>query len=135
MSLEAYVAIGFSAFLLLIVGFAIFKIAPRRVRKHKFTDKWRTLQKLLPDRTQWAQAIIEADDLLDEALKKKRFKGKTMGERLVAAQKSFSDNDAVWFGHKLRTKIDATPDINIRKLDVQKALVGLRTGLKDIGAL
>ena len=135
MSPEAYVGIGFSVFVILIISFAVFKIAPRRVRKHKFTDKWRTLQKLLPDREQWAQAIIEADNLLDDALKKKRFKGKTMGERLVTAQKSFTDNDAVWFGHKLRTKIDATPDMTIRKHDIQKALMGLRQGLKDIGAL
>lgn len=132
---ETYVLIFLVLVVLAIIGFFTYKYAPRRVKKNKFTNKWRDLQKRLPDRSQWPQAIIEADTLLDEALKKKRFKGKTMGERLVAAQKSFSDNDAVWFGHKLRTKIDANPDINLRKHDVQKALVGLRTGLKDIGAL
>jgi hypothetical protein len=135
MSPEAYVGTSFGVVLLVLFSLLLYKFLPRRVKKHKFTHKWRDLQKLLPDRSQWAQAIIDADYLLDEALRKKRYKGKTMGERLVAAQKSFTDNDAVWFGHKLRTKIESNPELSLRKLDVQKALVGLRQGLKDIGAL
>ena len=58
-----------------------------------------------------------------------------MGERLVEAQKIFTNNDAVWFGHKLRTRIEMNPEMTLNKNDVQKALYGLRQGLKDIGAL
>lgn len=135
MSFEAYVAIGISVFFgLFLLGLIIWKF-PRRAKKSYYVKHWKKLQKLCADSTKWPQAIIEADDLLNDALKKKRFKGKNMGERLVEAQKNFTDNDGVWFGHKLRTKIDLNPDITLRKEDVQKALLSLRQAMKDIGAL
>lgn len=135
MSFEAYVAIGFglvvSLFLLVLI---IWKF-PKRIRHDKYLKRWRQLQGRCADREQWGQAIIDADNLLDEALRKKRYKGKSIGERLVEAQKDFSDNDAVWFGHKLRNKIDMNPEFSLRKYDVQKALVGFRQALKDLGVL
>lgn len=135
MSFEAYVAIFTGAVVILFVGFIITKKAPKRIKQEKFAKKWKQLQDRCADSEQWAIAIIEADTLLDEALKKKRFKGGSMGERLVEAQKLFTNNDAVWYGHKLRTKLDANPEMPLRKEDVQKALLGLRQALKDIGAL
>lgn len=135
MSFEAYVGIGAGAFLgVILLALIIWKI-PKRIKKEHYVTRWKKLQQLCADKTQWPQAIVAADDLLNEALKKKRFKGKNMGERLVEAQKNFTDNDAVWFAHKLRTKIDMNPDVKLKKEDVQKALVGLRQGLKDIGVL
>ncbi len=113
----------------------IFNRLPRRLKSKHFAHKWRMLQSQLPDKQQWAQAIIEADELLNEALKKRRIKGKTMGERLVNVQREFKDNDAVWFGHKLSTKLKATPETIVKKQHVKRALLGLRQGLKDMGAL
>lgn len=135
MSPEKKLAIIVAVVALLVLMLIALKIAPKRMRRDRFVQKWKTLQERCPDETQWSTAIKEADDLLDEALKKKRVKGKTMGERLVSAQNKFSDNDAVWYGHKLRTKLDANPDMKIGKQEVQKALFGLRQGLRDIGAL
>lgn len=135
MSFEAYVGLGAGALVaIIILGIIIRKLSKRFRRKH-FLMRWKRLQQRFPDKTQWAQAIIEADDLLNDALKKKRFKGKNMGERLVEAQKNFTNNDAVWFGHKLRTKIEMNPSLALSKSTVKKALLGLRQGLKDIGAL
>lgn len=135
LNLEEYIALGLGGLLLVIIIAVVIWKMPKRLRRDKFATRWKALQERCPDKTQWAIAIIEADDLLDEALKKKRYKGKTMGERLVEAQKSFTANDLVWFGHKLRTKINENPKQPLRKQDVQKALFGLRQGLKDIGAL
>lgn len=135
MRFEEYAAIGCAAILgCIIIGLIIWK-APKRFKHDTYRKRWIALQSRCSDKAQWSQAIIEADDLLDEALRKKRYKGKTAGERLVEAQRDFANNDAVWFGHKLRTRIDANPTISLRKQDVQKALIGLRDGLKDIGAL
>lgn len=135
MSFEAYVAIALGVVLAAVIGAIVFFKFPKKINQQQFMDRWKRLQQRCGDETQWALAIVEADDLLAEALKKKKFKGKSVGERLVEAQKHFSDNDAVWFGHKLRTKLDMNPDLHLTKNDVQKALVGLRQGLKDIGAL
>lgn len=135
MSFEEYFLIGFVVLIIVAVALAVYRKLPKKLKREYFVTRWKRLQQRCPDKAQWATAIIEADNLLDEALKKKRFKGKSMGERLVDAQKNFSNNDAVWFGHKLRTKLDMDPEYILSQKDVQKALFGLRQGLKDIGAL
>jgi len=54
---------------------------------------------------------------------------------LVKAQRLFSDNDGVWFGHKLRARIDADPVAKLKESEVKQALIGIRQGLKDLGAM
>jgi hypothetical protein len=53
----------------------------------------------------------------------------------VRAQRLLSDNDGVWFGHKLRNKIESEPDTKLKEKDVKDALIGTRQALKDLGAL
>ena len=100
-----------------------------------FTTKWKSTQKLLGKKDTWPLAIINADKLLDEALKKSGYKGKTMGERLVSAQRDLKDNDATWFAHKLRNKLVHEQDVNLKQADVLDAMSGLRDALRDLGAL
>jgi hypothetical protein len=123
-----------SIFSLLFIAFLIIK-GPKRIKQEHFRRKWRTLQARCSDKSQWGTAVVEADNLLAEALKKKRIKGSSTGERLVEVQRTLTDNDAVWFGHKLRAKIDADPDIKLNQADVKRALMGIGQALKDIGAL
>jgi len=122
--------------LVLIIGlFGLLQKKPRRLNRARYQKKWMKLQHMLPDRDAWPMAIIDADKLLDEALKKRRFKGKSTGERLVAAQHSLTDNDGVWFGHKLRNKLVHEQDIKLKKNDVKNALSGIRQALRDLKAL
>jgi hypothetical protein len=112
----------------------------RRYRAHHlntayFTDHWRDLQKYCKTRKTWPQAIIAADNLVDEALRRSLYKGKTTGERLVAAQHVLTANEAVWFGHKLRNKILDQDVRKLKKQDILEALAGFRQALKDLGAL
>ena len=114
------------------------KLIPRRKKKlqvDKFKLQWIELQKFCSSRDTWPLAVINADRLLDEALKKRRVKGKSMGERLVQVQRELTDNDAVWFSHNLAKKLleDAVP--RLREADVKKSLVGIRQALRDLGAL
>lgn len=97
--------------------------------------RWETIQQDCRKSEQWPACIIEADKLLDEALRAAGFRGRTMGERLVAAQRALSDNDGVWFGHKLRNKIEHEEIRRLYKRDVKTALMGLRKALQDLGAL
>lgn len=124
------------AFLILVlVVTAILKRRPRNLNTVYFTSKWRELQKLCATASTWPLAVINADKLLDEALKKCHYKGKTMGERLVSAQHDLSDNDSVWFGHKLRNKLVHEHDTKLKKNDIKDALKGIRQALKDLKAL
>jgi hypothetical protein len=124
--------------LLLIVVFVASWLTRRRPRKlniEYFQRRWQEAQKLCVSKNTWPLAIINADKLLDDALKRRHFKGKTMGERLVAAQHDLTNNDGVWFGHKLRNRLVHEENTKLTKRDVQDALMGLRQALKDLGAL
>jgi hypothetical protein len=109
----------------------------RTMKVERYTARWQDLQKHCGSRKTWPQAITEADDLLSDALKRKGYKGKNTGERLVAAQHDLSANDMVWLGHKLRKRI-SQEEVDVRKLkkkEVLDALAGFRQALRDIGAL
>lgn len=108
---------------------------PRKLDTAQFQQKWQNAQKLCANQDTWPLAVINADKLLDEALKKRKYKGKTMGERLVSAQHDLTENDKVWFGHKLRNKLVHEDLTKLKKKDVMSALLGFRQALKDLGAL
>lgn len=129
--------------LLLIAGMTVLAISaaivvikmPKRLKSDYFVSKWKELQAHCRDKSTWPDALREADRLLDRALKKRKFKGKTMGERMVSAQRTFSDNDGAWFAHNVHKKITADPSFKLRESDVKDALVGFRQALRDLGAL
>lgn len=108
---------------------------PGKLDRAAFQTKWQSAQGLCSKQDTWPLAVINADKLLDEALKKLKYKGKTMGERMVAAQHEISDNDSMWFGHKLRNKLVHEDMKKLKKKDVMTALIGFREALKDLGAL
>lgn len=107
----------------------------RRLNTEKFKESWLAVQELCHNKTTWPLAVIDGDKLLDEALKKCGYKGKSMGGRLVSARKVLSDNDKVWFAHKLRNKLVHEEDIKLTEPIVKNALAGIRQALKDLGAL
>jgi hypothetical protein len=108
--------------------------APKLNPAH-FAKRWRALQKNCLNRRTWPRAIIDADNLLDEALRCRHYKGKTTGERLVAAQHILTDNELVWFGHKLSNRIAQEDVRKLKKQDILEALKGFRQALRDLGAL
>lgn len=100
-----------------------------------FQERWKDVTKLCAAKKTWPQAVIDADNLLDEALTAAKFKGKTVGEKLVAAQRELTDNEAVWFAHKYRAKIETIDGRKITKKNVMEALTGFRQALRDLGVL
>jgi hypothetical protein len=129
-------AIVFGVLVLVAVSFFAKKIPiKKKLNQEYYQKRWSELLTKVKTQDGMAIAIIDADKLLDEALKKKHFKGKTMGERLVSAQRSLSDNDAVWYAHKLRNRLVHENNVKLKKSHVQRALAGFRQGLRDLGAL
>jgi len=135
MMLKIVLVVAAALFIAGIVLFIVWRHRPLFLDTEQFQRQWQGLQKLLRDKARWADVVVDADKLLDLALKKKHLKGGSMGERLVKAQRLFTDNDGVWFGHKLRNRIDTDPTVKLKESEVKQALVGIRQGLKDIGAL
>lgn len=133
---KTYVIAGGGAlFVIFLVVIVWLRRRKRPLDTAYFRREWGDLQKLLRNKERWDVALVQADNLLDIALKKNRIRGKSMGERLVKAQRLFSDNDGIWFGHKLRNKIESDPDMKLKEVDLKEALIGIRQGLKDLGAL
>jgi len=129
-------AVAVVVVLLLVFGSSLLlKRRPRHLNTEYYQDHWQTLQGLLKDKSTWPLAVIDADKLLDDALKRSRYKGKTMGERLVSAQRDLSNNDGVWFGHKLRNRLVHESNVKLTEKVVKEALIGIRSALKDLGAL
>lgn len=76
--------------------------------KDPLTTKWEKIIKLSNSENQsdWRLAIIEADIILDELLRKLQLPGETIGEKLKAIEPSdFLTIDAAWEAHKARNMI------------------------------
>lgn len=131
------VVIAAVVLLLIIAGISWIekKLLKKRLSTAKFQSRWLEVQQLCHDKSTWPLAVIDSDKLLDEALKKRGFKGKSMGERLVSARQTLTDNDKTWFAHKLRNKLVHEEGIKLTEPMVKEALRGTRQALKDLGAL
>jgi hypothetical protein len=123
----------------IVVLLLISRFAPkpkRRLNQDYFQKRWlEILQRVKSSEDGTVLAVIDADKLVDEALKKLHINGKTMGERLVAAQRKLTNNDSIWYAHKLRNRLVHEPNIRLKKSEAQMALAGFRQALRDLGAL
>lgn len=127
-------AIAFGVIMLVSVA-ALARRSQPSLKKDYFQQRWLELLARVKTSEGMMLAVIDADKLLDEALIKRGYRGKTMGERMVAAQRALSDNDSVWFSHKLRNRLVHEPSVRLKKREAQKALAGFKKGLQDLGAL
>lgn len=135
MNSKLYIYIGTGVAIILIIGLVILKLRPRKINTGNCQDRWQTLQKHCADKKTWHLAVTDADRLLDDVLKRRHYKGKTTGERLVSAQHDFTNNASLWFGHKLYNRITDEKIVKLSKQDTLEALGGFRQALKDLGAL
>lgn len=93
-------------------------------------------------RTAWAKVhahshgtlkVVEADNILDEALRLLGYRG-TLGEKLKQAGPRFKDLNAVWRAHKLRNKLVHELDAIPADREVLYAVETFRKALNDLGA-
>ncbi|HSX47966.1 MAG TPA: hypothetical protein VLF41_00445 [Candidatus Nanoarchaeia archaeon] len=81
-------------------------------------------------------AIMEADKLLDYAMKGSGFRGETMGERLKSpASSRFSDLNAIWRAHKLRNHFAHEVGADLVASQAHEALRDFERALRDLGVL
>lgn len=135
MSFERLVIVFIGIIFFLIIAFLVVKFVPKRTRKSTFRAKWKEIYQFCAPKETRPTAQTRADELLDMALQRRRYKGKNMGERLVAAQKKFTDNDSLWQAHKLSTKASEQPKLRLREKDVKQALASVMQGLKDLDVI
>ena len=119
----------------LMVLIALTRKSPKGINRNEFRSKWLKIEgSMTSDPGSQQLAILNADKLLDHALKARGYKGETMGDRLKNARSAFKNNNAVWVAHKLRNQI-AHEQVTIKTQTVRHALKVFKQALKDLGAL
>lgn len=138
LSFEAQVAVV-AGIIFAIVGALIirfvYKRIPKSLNQDKYQKRWSELQQLCKSSETWVDALREADKLFDDALRQRCYRGKKMGARIVAAQRSLSDNDAIWSAHNLAKKVAEQPNKTLKEQDIKQSLIAFRQALRDLGAL
>lgn len=130
--LMVFLAIVVIAGLVLLVGMGQFTRRRSGLDNKYYRDRWSKIEQVQKmGEPGWQVAIIQADKLLDRALKERGFAGETMGERL----KSAHAGDKIWAAHKVRNRIAHESDVKLNAIVVNQALRGFKQGLKNVGAL
>lgn len=80
-------------------------------------------------------SVMNADKLVDQALKCRGIKGETMGERMKNSASMFSDRNSIWAAHKLRNRIAHESDVVVSYNEARQALGSFRKALKDLKAI
>jgi hypothetical protein len=128
---------------IIIVGGLLFAVieltkkGPKTLDVERYRVKWLAIEMQLKkdEPSSYHLVVLNADKLLDQALRDKGLKGDTMGERLKSASQIFKNRNAVWSSHKIRNQIAHETDVNVSFDDARHALAGFKQALKDIGAI
>ena len=122
---------------MLLLGLVTFLRPRKRVlSRQRYETAWTEIETTMGDTNSSMQfAILQADKLLDRALKESGYKGQTMGERMAAASRVFSKPDQVWAAHKLRNRIAHEDDVKVSEKITRRVLSCFKKALRDLGAL
>ncbi|MFA6503927.1 MAG: hypothetical protein WCT54_03190 [Patescibacteria group bacterium] len=80
-------------------------------------------------------ALVEADKLLDSALKSMMMPGSTLGERLKVACYKYPNLKSVWWAHKLRNQLVHQHDFQLSERETRRALDEFEKALKTLNIL
>lgn len=122
----------------LVIGvIMVTKKSERHLDVQKFRSRWLKIEQVLvrDEPSSYLLAVLEADKLLDAALRERGIAGATMGERMKAFQTRWSNANVVWSAHKLRNQIAHESNFQPSYDDTRRALGGFKQGLKDVGAI
>lgn len=139
MELNATFFILIAVMLIAIVGVMYLSYAYKSpdLNREKYQTKWLEIENSLvrANPATFPLAIMNADKLVDQALKERRFKGDTMGERMKSAQSTWRNANHVWGAHKIRNQLAHETDYTVDYTTAARALAAFKQALKDLGAI
>ena len=113
-------------------------ILRKNLPRRRSMKGWRHVQRhfFKGDDNSLKVALIEADKILDDALKAGGFKGENLGERLKKITEAQLPNlDQIWEAHKLRNRIVHETDFKLNRDTAERALGVYEKAFKDFGLL
>jgi len=112
-------------------------------RKFDATDlagmrrRWQDVEAMVARGTELDRkmAVLEADKLLDHALKSLSMPGTTLGERLKFAQYKYPDLRDVWPAHRVRNQLAHEAGFRLDPGTARRALNAFQKALSRLGAI
>ncbi len=102
----------------------------------RILETWAEIEKTSEQGLMGAKlAVIEADKLLDAALKSMMMPGETLGERLKYAGYKYPDLKRVWPAHRLRNQLVHDSAFQISPRQAKGALADFHSALRTINVL
>lgn len=132
------------SFLIIVIVVAIVILAlmsllakPKKsgIDREFYEAKWKDIEAMFRQENTMPLAVIEADKLLDKALKDRGFRGETMAERMVAAKNELKKREQVWRAHKLRNRLVHETNTQLNKRLAIDTLLSYKKAMKDLGVL
>lgn len=122
---------------LLVVVILFTKKGGVQLDVNKYRSKWLGIERQLQkdNAASYQLCILNADKLLDQALKERGVKGETMGERMKLLQTTWSNANAVWGAHKVRNQVAHESDVQLSYDTARRTLASFKQALKDVGAI
>ncbi|NOY35927.1 MAG: hypothetical protein GXP44_03390 [bacterium] len=145
-----FVSIVLSALFFSGIVFTLYKILQLRKKKLSYymdflseeglpenrSERWDEIKRHLDadNPVEWKMAVIEADSLMDDILKKVGYGGENLGERLKAIEPSDFDNlQNVWEAHKIRNRLVHEPGkVEFTRDDAKAAIEKYEKALKEL---
>lgn len=106
--------------------------------KQMMEERWQGIEGKLAagDENSYKLAIIEADKIFDDLLKKINLPGQDMGERLKSLNPNQIGNlDEVWQAHRLRNRIVHEPDFRPNPTEIKRAIDSYQRALRSLEAI
>lgn len=97
---------------------------------------WRSIELLIQNQnpSDWNMAILQADALLDDALKNAGYEGATMADRLkIVDPNQIPSLDRIWSSHRLRNAIAHNPTDQHTRETIVSATNSYRQAFRDLG--
>lgn len=111
--------------------------AGAQLNVEKYQVKWLAIENSISrnNAASWQLAIMNADKLVDLALRERRFKGQTMGERMKSANAIWKNANHLWSAHKIRNQLAHEAEVRLNYEMTLRALTAFKQALKDLGAI
>lgn len=108
-----------------------------RLDTQKYQSSWLAIENSLQrdNPSSYHLAVLEADKLVDQALRELHLRGENMGERMKSAQKIWKHANNVWSAHKVRNRLAHETGAKLGHDEAMKALSAFKQALKDLGAI
>lgn len=137
--------IGSTIYFIMTTGYAKYYVSrfeevalKRNLNKRRSIRGWQEIKRhqFAGDENSLKIALIEADKLLDEALRLAGYSGETLGERLKKiTEVEMPDIQLIWEAHKLRNKLAHETNFHLSREIGEKALSIYEKTFKDLGLL